>query len=186
MDLTIHPEAHGGEYNHEFWLRLPPNTFACPGNYTRTLFDGNGAILEQVSGVFDSALDNLFKVIPSTSAAIPAMTNTIAGSPYVPTARTALLSIVFTNPCPFAFDFDPTTAVHGEGLFFSTRLYVVNTGQTIDPGDDRTLFVPVDWSWPVEWTAIWLAYPAVTPPAPPTFVVPWWQTKNMQYIYVKP
>jgi uncharacterized repeat protein (TIGR01451 family) len=183
MDLAISPEARGAAYNHEFWLRFPPNTFACPGNYTRTLFDGNGNTLEQVTGAFDPTADYDFKVIPLTSDAFPAgVTNTDERFAWVPPARTARLSIAFDEPCPFTVDFDPAAVVHGAGMFFSTRLHVLNTGQDIGPGDVRTLIIPVNWMWPQETVAVWLAYPDVTPGAPPVFTVPWWQNHtNLVY-----
>jgi hypothetical protein len=177
MELTINPEAHGAAYNHEFWLRIPADAFECTGNYTRILFDEDGNTLEEVTGTFDPVADYDFRVIPSTRGAFPpGVTNTDESVPYVPALRTALLSIVFDHPCPFDLgEFDLEPLVHGEGLFFSTRLHVLDTGQDIGPGDPRTLFVPVDWRWPQEEINIWLAYPDVIPGDPPVFPIPWWQ-----------
>jgi SdrD B-like domain len=177
MDLAIDPEAHGAAYNHEFWLRLPPNTFACTGTYTRTLMDGNGVTLDQVSGVYNPSSNYDLRIFPSTVDAFPAgVTNTDERFAWVAPTRKAMVSVAFDAPCPFTVNFDPNAIVHGEGMFFSTRLHVLNTGENVNPGDGRTLYTPVAWMWPQESVAIWLAYPDVLPGEPPIFTVPWWQT----------
>jgi hypothetical protein len=177
MKLIVNPEAHGAAYNHEFWLLIPADAFACTGDYTRTLFDENGNALDEDTGIFNPSADHDFPVIPSTHDAFPlGVTNTNERFPYIPPVRTALVSIAFDNPCPFELgELDLGLLVHGEGLFFSTHLNVLNTGEDISPGDSRTLFVPVDWKWPEEEIAIWLAYPDVIPGAPPIFPIAWWQ-----------
>lgn len=187
MELTINPEARGAAFRHEFWLRFPRDTFACPGTYTRTLFDGKGNTLEQEAGVpFNPSVDNNFAVIPLTGDALPTMSDTDEAFPYIPTNRTAQLSIAFSEPCPFAFHFDPAASVHGDGLFFAPRLHVLNTGQDVNPGDSRTLLVPIDWVWPEEKVAVWRAYPDVTPGAPPIFTIPWWRNPTNLVYGLKP
>lgn len=180
MELTMNPEAHGASFDHEFWLRIPADAFECAGNYTRILFDQDGNTLDEETGIFNPLVDNDFRVIPSTRDALPpGVTNTDERVPYTPAVRTAFLSVVFDNPCPFDLgDFDLESLVHGEGLFISTRLHVLDTGEDIGPGDSRTLIVPVDWKWPQEGINIWLAYPDVIPGEPPIFVIPWWQNYN--------
>ena len=107
------------------------------------------------------------------------MSNTNEGMPYVPTGRTALLSLGFPDPCPFdRGEFDPGTSVHGEGLFFEPYLHVAVTGEDVGAGDSRTLIIPARWTWPEERIGIWLAYPDVVEGNPPTFGPLWWRNST--------
>ena len=175
MDFSIQPEARGASYDHAFNLNIPSDGFGCDGTATLTRFDGEGNVLFSGSGPFDASIDNDFQVVPRTSNAFPPLSNTDESKPYVPTQRTALLNIVFDELCPFQpRGYDPEPTIHGEGLFFNTSLYVYGSGQTIGPGDERTLLVPVQWKWPEERIPVWEAYPLVQEGDQPIFPWAWW------------
>ncbi|HSJ54802.1 MAG TPA: SdrD B-like domain-containing protein [Anaerolineae bacterium] len=203
LDFAIVPEARGAAYNHVFHLRIPGNTFLCNGTSTLTLFDGAGdPIGVPDENPFNGLVGGDFAVIPWTLDALPAMTNTYddASHPYVPTARTALLSLEFPAACPFDLaDYDPNTDVHGENLFFEPYLHVdvkdpAKVDYDVRAGDDRTLIVPMDWTWPEERVGIWYAYLAVNEPAPagvgqplnpPSFDPQWWLGPTTDKLYDK-
>ena len=175
MDFSVQPEARGATLDHAFRLTIPSNGFACDGIYTLSRFDGEGNLLFEESEPFDASIDNEFEVLPRTSEVFPSSTNTEETKPYIPADRTATVSIVFSEPCPFEpRAFDRVATVHGEGLFFGASVYVHDTGETIGVGDDRTLLVPVEWKWPEERTPVWEAYPQVQEGAPPIFPWGWW------------
>jgi hypothetical protein len=175
IEFTVLPEARGAAYDHAFSLTIPPDELECDGTYTLSRFDGGGNLVFTESGPYLGSTDNEFEIIPWTSAVFPVMSNTDEAKPYLPPQRTALLSIVFDEPCPFEFgEFDPVVAPHGEGLFFGASLYVHATGQTVGVGDARTLLVPVQWKWLQERVPVWVGYPRVQAGAPPTFQWEWW------------
>jgi hypothetical protein len=175
MDFSIQPEARGASYDHAFNLNIPSDGFGCDGTATLTRFDGEGNVLFSGSGPFDASIDNEYQVLPRTSDVFPALSNTDESKPYVPAGRTALLSIVFDEPCPFEPpEFEQEALIHGEGLFFSASLYVYGSGQTIGPGDERIVLVPVEWKWPEERIPVWEAYPLVQEGNPPIFPWGWW------------
>jgi hypothetical protein len=175
MDFSVQPEARGASYDHAFSLNIPSDGFGCDGTATLTRFDGEGNVLFSESGPFDASIDNEFQVLPRTSDVFPPLSNTDEAKPYVPAQRTALLSIVFDEPCPFEPpEFDQDALIHGEGLFFSASLYVYGSKQTIRPGDERIVLVPVQWKWPEERIPVWEAYPLVQEGDPPIFAWAWW------------
>jgi hypothetical protein len=175
MDFSVLPEARGAVFDHAFSLVIPSEGFGCDGMYTLSRFDGEGNLLFTETAPFDGSIDNEFEILPLTSEVLPEMSNTDEAKPYVLPQRTASLSVVFDEPCPFEVgEFDPLTTVHGAGLFFGASLYVHNTGETVGVGDVRTLLVPVQWTWPEERVPVWLAYPRVEEGDPPTFPWEWW------------
>jgi hypothetical protein len=175
MDFAILPEARGAAYDHAFSLTIPPDEFACDGTYTMNRFDAGGNLVYTENGTFDASADSAFEVFPYTSEVLPKLSNTDETEPYIPPQRSASLSIVFDELCPFEPGaFDPVAAIHGEGLFFGASAYVHDTGETIGVGDARTLLVPVQWLWPEERIPVWEAYPRVQAGEPPTFPWGWW------------
>jgi hypothetical protein len=176
IDFAVQPEARGAAYDHAFSLTIPQDEFACDGTYTMNRFDAGGNLVFTDSGDFDASAGDEFELFPFTSDVLPQLSNTDETKPYDTPQRSASLSIVFDEPCPFEPGaFDPVAAIHGDGLFFGASLFVHDTGETVGVGDVRTLLVPVQWLWPQERIPVWLAYPGVQAGEPPTFPWAWWE-----------
>ena len=194
VEFNISPEARGAALDHVFHVSFPPDTFLSDGVSTLTIRDQGGNMVGGHTNLpFLAAAENDFTLIPLTSQAFPgSLVNTIESRPYIPTQRTAKLSIVFDQVLPFNFDpSDPTLLenVHGANLLFDPYLFVLRTtipSYAIHQGDVRMLILPSSaLSWSEERVPVWESYPdvlpgdlSVTPKVPPVFPGSWWLNSN--------
>jgi LruC domain-containing protein len=188
LDLTFTPQARGAVYDHTFHMRFPANTFAANGTATLTIYDQNGAVLSTNVTAFDASVDNDFTVFPKSSDVFPVIANTSEGSPLLPPARTAHLTIEFDTLAPFVVPPNSLDLPHGEMLFFDPYLFVINTGDTVSRGDIRLLAVPVaTYQWPEERRRIDTVYEGVEfiPGTPPMllFQSHWWELPHNNCVF---
>jgi len=194
LEFNIAPEARGAGLDHSFHLSFDANTFPSDGVSTLTIWDQDGNVVDGHTDLpFLAAAENDFTLIPLTSQAFPGiLVNTIEDRPFVPTQRTARLTIVFDEILPFNSDpSDPTLPenVHGANLLFDPYLFVLRTSipsYAIHKGDVRMLILPSSaLSWSEERIPVWSSYPdvipgdlSVTPKVPPIFPGSWWLNSN--------
>ena len=186
INFIITPQARGGVRDHVFHILIPANTFASDGVATLTVKDQFGSIVSSKSIAFSASAVSDFVVISPTSDAFPQkgkVVNAFESQPYVPTQRTAELSIQFYTPGPFDQNYlseERISIPHGDGLFFDPYLEVLGKNLEIHQGDLRLLSIPeISWMWPEERVRIDQAYPDVNG-TQPDFIFPdnWWLNHN--------
>jgi hypothetical protein len=186
INFIISPQARGGVRDHNFHILIPANTFASDGVATLTIKDQFGSIISSTSTPYHADWDNDYVAISPTSDAFPQkgqIVNAFEKQPYIPTQRTAELSIQFYTPGPFNMDYlseERISIPHGNGLFFDPYLEVLGKNLEIHQGDLRLLSIPeITWMWPEERVRIDWAYPDVSGNEP-NFVFPdqWWLNHN--------
>jgi hypothetical protein len=164
IEFTVTPQAKMAGYWHKMHLAIPAGTFGEDGTYelVRTLTTGP----ETITGDYDDSLGLDVLVVTDTQNKVPI---------------NSVLTITFTEGPNFFFPEWDDCDFHGESLFFDPYLEVMNTGETVHPGDPRFLSIPDDWMWQTpDGRSIWLDYDGVgMPTAPelgPTFAPEWWET----------
>ena len=186
INFIITPQARGGVRDHSFHILIPANAFASDGVATLTVKDQFGSIVSSKSIAYSAFADSDFVVISPTSDAFPQkgkVVNAFESQPYVPTQRTAELSIQFYTPGPFDQNYlseERISIPHGDGLFFDPYLEVLGKNLEIHQGDLRLLSIPeISWMWPEERVRIDMAYPDVNGNQP-DFIFPdkWWLNHN--------
>jgi hypothetical protein len=181
MKFIFTPHSRGAEFNHRYQITFPANTFASNGSATFNLYDKDHKVIATQTISLAKSVASTFIIFSSTNDALPGKSNSIEGQPTIAPQRFADLTLTFDTPFAFTLNQNGLSQPHGEGLFFDSRLVVLNTGEEVANGDVRMLTVPTsDYLWPEESVRIDLAYSKVTyyGKGSLSFPASWWTTHN--------
>lgn len=157
LSMEFDPLARGGGYNHDQYI--VPGELG-EGEYDLTVFDGEGTVVRDESGEFDS--DTRILLLNSGNA-FDSQTNAKKGNSCTAPGRRVELELTLDSPAEIPGNPIDADRQHGAGLPFNPVMEPSGNDAEIGIGDPRLVTVPTNWKWPTEQDHIASAYEDVGP-----------------------